>query len=234
VAHTKRKTQQERRQATQSAVLSAALEVLVADGYQKFSANRVATRAGVSRGALERYYPTKNELLVAATKHAMDIAVARAEQQAKRCERPTVERFLVDSEHFYFRPLYRANLELAIAAASDPALWKLHRPIIIRARKKLDHIWVDTLTAAGCTRRSAERFILLTHYLLRGLFVAETWLPYKTDRRAVFDDWLALAPMALALWDGANGDRGRPTAQESSKQKRSGQLHKKKHQSFFI
>ena len=215
MAYVKRKTQKERRQLTQSAVLSAALEVLIDDGYLKFSANRVAARARVSRGALERYYPTKNKLLVAATKYAMDIAVARAERQASRGVKPTIERFLIDSEQFYFRPLYRANLELAIAAAGDPALWKLHRPIIVRARKKLDRVWVDTLTAAGCTRRSAERFILLTHYLLRGLFVVETWLPYKTDRQAVVDDWLALAPAAFKLWDRAHRGKGQPKIGET-------------------
>ena len=40
------------------------------------SAAQVATRAGVSRGALERYFPTKNDLLVAVTQHVMDAGVA--------------------------------------------------------------------------------------------------------------------------------------------------------------
>jgi AcrR family transcriptional regulator len=62
-----RRTQEERRRATQAAVLASALEVLIDDGYAHFSATVVAARAGVSRGALERYFPTKNDLLVAVT-----------------------------------------------------------------------------------------------------------------------------------------------------------------------
>jgi AcrR family transcriptional regulator len=192
-----RRTQQQRRQATQAAVLAAALDVLIADGYANFSASRVAARAGVSRGALERYFPTKNDLLVAATQHAMEAAVAHAQRLAARNGKPTVERFLLDSQHFFFGPLYRAMLELAIAAASDRALAKPHRPIVARARKSLNRIWLETLIAAGFSRRSAERFILLTHYLLRGLFVAETWLPYETNRRAVIKAWSELVPAVL-------------------------------------
>ena len=177
--------------------MAAALEVLIEHGYANFSASRVATRAGVSRGALERYFPTRNDLLVAATQHAMDAAVVHARGLADRNGRPTVERFLADSEHFFFRPLFRAMLELAIAAASDPALAKVHHPIVARARKTLNRIWLETLMAAGFPRQRAERFILLTHYLLRGLFVVQTWLPYQTNRRAVIKEWEALVPAVL-------------------------------------
>lgn len=192
-----RRTQAQRRQATQAAVLTAALDVLIDDGYANFSASRVAARAGVSRGALERYFPTKNDLLVAATQHAMDAAVVHAERLASGGGRRSVEQFLRNSEHFFFGPLYRAMLELAIAAASDRALAKPHRPIVARARKSLNRIWLESLSAAGFPRKRAERFILLTHYLLRGLFVVDTWLPYETNRRAVIKMWSALVPAVL-------------------------------------
>ncbi len=194
-----RRTQAQRRQATQAAVLGAALDVLVADGFAHFSAARVAARAGVSRGALERYFPTRNALLVAVTDHAMATAVAHARHLASRAGERTIERFLADSEHFFFSPVYRAMLELAIAAASDPDLARRHRPIVARARRSLNGIWLDSLTAAGFARAAAERFILLTHYLLRGVFLVDTWLPYRTNRRAVLEAWSALAPAILDL-----------------------------------
>ena len=129
----------------------------------------------------------------------METAVAHAERLAAGNGAHTVERFLRDSEHFFFGPLYRAMLELAIAAASDKALAKPHRPIVRRARKSLNRIWLDRLSTAGFPRHRAERFILLTHYLLRGLFVVDTWLPYETNRRAVIKEWSALVPAVLGL-----------------------------------
>jgi hypothetical protein len=129
----------------------------------------------------------------------MATAVAHAERLAARGGKRTIEQFLLDSEHFFFSPVYRAMLELAIAAASDAALGKHHRPIVARARRRLDRIWLDSLDAAGFPRRSAQRFIQLTDYLLRGVFVVSTWLPYKTNRRAVLKTWAALAPAILDL-----------------------------------
>jgi len=194
-----RKTQEQRRQATQAAVLAAALAVLIDEGYANFSASAVAARAGVSRGALERYFPTKNDLLVAVTQHAMDTAVAHAERLAARGGKRTIEQFLLDSEHFFFSPVYRAMMELAIAAASDKALAQPYRPIVARARGRLNRIWRDSLEAAGFSRASADRFIVLTHYLLRGVFMVDTWLPYNPNRRAVIKTWSALAPAILGL-----------------------------------
>ncbi len=74
-----RRTQKQRRRETQEAVLSAAVQVLIEDGYAKFSASRVAAKARVSRGAQEHYFPTKNALVAAAALHAMKEAVKHAE-----------------------------------------------------------------------------------------------------------------------------------------------------------
>ena len=195
----KSRTQAQRRTGTKAAVLAATLEVLVSDGYVKLNSVRVAARAGVSRGALERYFPTKADLLMAATVYALDAAVTSAERLAARTNQHTIEQFLRDSERFFFSPAYRALIELAIAVASDPGLSSWHRRVVARARRRLNRIWIGSLKAAGFQTGSAERFILLTHYLLRGVFLVDSWLPYKANRKAVLDTWLELAPSILGL-----------------------------------
>jgi AcrR family transcriptional regulator len=195
----KRKTQAQRRAETRSAVLAAAIEVLIRNGYTNFSSVRVASRAGVSRGALERYFPTKAKLLIAATGYSLDTAVSYAERLAAQANEHTIEQFLRDSEHFFFSPAYRALIELAIGVANDPDLASRHRLIVARARRRLNRIWLDSLQASGFSAESAERFILLTHYLLRGVFLVESWLPYKPNRKAVLETWSALAPAVLGL-----------------------------------
>jgi AcrR family transcriptional regulator len=196
-----RRTQAERRSKTQAAILSASLQILIEDGYARFSASRVAGRAGVSRGAQEHYFPTKNDLIAAATKHAMREAVEHAQLLARTAtpSEDPIEKFLVDSEHFFFRPTFRAMVEIMIAARSDRALAKVVNPIVQDAREVLNGIWTDTLDAAGYSRDSAQQFIEITHYLLRGLFLVSTWLPYKLDRAEVIETWRKLAPAALRL-----------------------------------
>jgi len=196
-----RKTQDQRRRETQDAVLSAAVQVLIEAGYSQFSAAHVASRAGVSRGALERYFPTKNDLLLAVTQYVMDRAVSDTKLLAAKGPKQSdpVNRFLLDSEHFFFSPVYRGMIELAIAASADSDLTAAHDAIVLRARKELDRIWLDTLMAPDFPQENVELFIHLTHYFLRGVFLASTWLPYTPNRRALIEAWSALAPAVFRL-----------------------------------
>jgi AcrR family transcriptional regulator len=194
-----RRTQIERRNHTQAAILSAALRILSQEGYAAFSASRVAVRAGVSRGALEHYFPKKNDLIAAATRHTMRLAVDHARSLARTATTSSdpIAKFLSDSEHFFFRPVFRAMIEIMIAARSDRSLARIVNPIVQDARRVLNGIWTDTLDAAGYPRENAQRFIELTHYLMRGLFLVTNWLPYQIDRAVVVDIWQRLAPKVL-------------------------------------
>src|SRR5271156_2133541 len=111
-----RRTQAARRSQTQAAILSASLRVLIEEGYAGFSASRVAARARVSRGAQEHYYPKKNDLIAAATRFAMQEAVHHAESLAKTAAQSSdpISKFLSDSEHFFFTPVFRAMIEIMI------------------------------------------------------------------------------------------------------------------------
>ena len=217
--HTRRRTQVERRKETQAAILSASIELLAEKGYAGFSASRVAARAGVSRGAQEHYFPKKRDLVAASTRYAMAEAVEHARSlacDASKSKDP-IQKFLLDSEHFFFRPVYRAMIELMIAARSDRALMRIVHPIAQDARHVLNGIWTDTLGAAGYPRHNAQRFIELTHYLLRGLFLVTNWLPYHIDRAEVIDVWHRLAPTILDLIGPAGSERhSSPKARRSA------------------
>jgi len=194
-----RRTHQERRRATRAAIMDASLRLLAESGYAKFSASRVAAMAGISRGAREHYFRTKNDLIVATLEQAMSEAVAHARSLAQDAGRSAdpVAKFLADSGHFFFSRRYRALIEIMVAARSEPALLRLWNPLVRKARRQLNEIWTDTLAKAGHEPRVARRFIELTHYLMRGLTLAGTWLPYDIDRTAVMRTWHALAPALL-------------------------------------
>src|SRR3546814_9174202 len=54
---------QERSKATVEAILIAATQVLIEDGYERATTARVAERAGVSVGSLYQYFPNKEALV---------------------------------------------------------------------------------------------------------------------------------------------------------------------------
>lgn len=59
----RKRPRQNRSRATVDAILEATAQVLVEDGYDKTSTNRVAERAGVSIGSLYQYFPGKEALV---------------------------------------------------------------------------------------------------------------------------------------------------------------------------
>jgi AcrR family transcriptional regulator len=196
-----RKTQARRRSESQALILSASLHSLAEKGYAGFSASGVAAMAGVSRGAQEHYFRTKGDLIAAATRLAMAEAVeyARTLAQTATQSADPIDKFLADSEHFFFTPVFQAMIEIMIAGRSNRALSRIVNPIVLDARQALNNIWTDRLGAAGYPRASAQQFIELTHYLLRGVFLVSNWLPYPIDRSEVIDVWRRAAPAILKL-----------------------------------
>lgn len=62
-ANPRKTPEQDRSRATVEAIVEAAAHILVKYGYDAFTTNRVAERAGVSIGSLYQYFPNKDALL---------------------------------------------------------------------------------------------------------------------------------------------------------------------------
>lgn len=186
-----RRTQEQRRHDTRNAVLKAAMKILVEDGYEKFTTTRVAKVAGVSRGAQENYFRTKNELIVAATRYTL----ARAEEEARHLaarnagSSDPVEAFLENSKSFYLSPTYLALMEMVAVSRRDPALSKLNTPVVRQFRAAVDDVWIDALCAAGYEREGVQSFVKITHYILRGMALASVFQPKKPEFPALLDEW---------------------------------------------
>ncbi|MBV8412094.1 MAG: TetR family transcriptional regulator [Alphaproteobacteria bacterium] len=61
----RKQASQERSRATVDALIEATARILVRDGFDKASTNRIAEQAGVSIGSLYQYYPSKEALVAA-------------------------------------------------------------------------------------------------------------------------------------------------------------------------
>lgn len=121
---TTRRTQAERREATQAAILDATIECLIEEGYASTTTTKVVERAGVSRGAQVHHFPTKASLVAAAVAHLADL---RAEEIAAELDGlPKGKRRLGAALdllwHVHNGPLFEAALELWVAARTDPEL----------------------------------------------------------------------------------------------------------------
>jgi AcrR family transcriptional regulator len=85
----RRKPKQDRAKATEQAILAAAAQILVKDGYDRASTNRIARRAGVSIGSLYQYYPSKEALVSALlAQHVEEMLGLLLETAARTADAP--------------------------------------------------------------------------------------------------------------------------------------------------
>jgi AcrR family transcriptional regulator len=120
-----RRTQAERRSATRTALLDAAIECLVEEGYANTTTRRIAERAGVTSGALQHHFASKAELLGQAIRHVRkgfgQEMLAHGPPDAPsiqaRCEQ-TLDRMW----QVFRGPFFQASTELLVAARTDADL----------------------------------------------------------------------------------------------------------------
>jgi AcrR family transcriptional regulator len=77
---------QRRKDARPQELLDAALALFVEKGFAATRSEEVATRAGVAKGTLYRYYPSKGELLQAVVHENLGVHIAESAAQAAQYE----------------------------------------------------------------------------------------------------------------------------------------------------
>jgi len=191
----RRRTQQERTAATRAQLLGAAIEQLAEEGYGRTTTVDVAQRAGVSRGALVHHFPTRSDLVVGAHEYLCDRRLAELEDAIGRLSASDdrVSAF-VDLMWSTFRgPLFLAQLELWIAARTDPALHARLYPLERGFGKRL---W-DLCAEALGDHPGAGPFYELTKQIMRGMAVERLLKPDEIERTECVERWKALAVAVL-------------------------------------
>src|SRR5881275_3243291 len=115
----------EQRVATRTAILDAAGECLVEDGYPALTTRRVAERAAVAQSTLMHHFPTREALLVEAVSQlALELADAALEDVPITDVRSRGRREAVLDEvwRVFTSPQALAAAQLWFAASAEPEL----------------------------------------------------------------------------------------------------------------
>ncbi|MEU8999899.1 TetR/AcrR family transcriptional regulator [Streptomyces caniferus] len=118
--------QQERSRATRLKLLEAAVSCLAERGWSGSTVSVVAERAGVSRGAAQHHFRTREDLFTAAVEHVAEKrqgavkAVARNLPPAGSVARTWI--IVEELVGLYTGPLFRAALHLWVAASDEEPL----------------------------------------------------------------------------------------------------------------
>ncbi|MEV6428995.1 TetR/AcrR family transcriptional regulator [Nocardia sp. NPDC051463] len=126
-----RETQAQRRARMRTRLLDAAVESLVAVGYAGTTTLEVQKRAGVPRGTLQHYFPTRADLLAGAVEHVAEhrfLQLTR-EFEAIPAESDRLETAVELTMRMLSGPTFLAALEMWVGARTDPELLAAFLPL---------------------------------------------------------------------------------------------------------
>lgn len=183
---------QDRSRATRQRLLEAAVSCLAEHGWAGSTVSAVAERAGVSRGAAQHHFPTREDLFTAAVEY-----VAEERSAALRAlpvqDRAAVVAALVD---LYTGPLFRAALQLWVAASNEEQLRPRVTELEARVGRETHRIAI-TLLRADESRPGVRETVQGLLDMARGLGLANVLTDDTARRGRVVAQWAALLDEAL-------------------------------------
>jgi AcrR family transcriptional regulator len=188
---TGRAPQQGRGWATRSRLLESAVTCLAELGWSGATVAVVAERAGVSRGATQHYFPTREDLFTAALEHMADIRLAEILRGAARLPAGGSERtrdVVALLVRLYTGPLFRAALQIWAAAAASEALRDLVLPLEARLGREAHKAAIGLLGAQE-SRPGVHEAVQATLDLARGLGLADTLADDSRRRERIISQW---------------------------------------------
>ena len=193
-----REPRQDRSRATRELLLATAVDCLAELGWAGTTMTVVAERAGVSRGSAQYHFGTREDLVTAAVAHisAQRLAQMRREATALPGGPPRTEAVLRILVRLYTGPLFRAALQLWVAASADGALRARVAPLEVRLGREAHRIAVELL-GADEGRPGVRETVQATLDLLRGLGLADLLADDSARRARLLRQWARTLEAAL-------------------------------------
>lgn len=193
-----REPQQDRSRATRAKLLEAAITSLAELGYHASTVAIVAERAGVSRGAAQHHFPTRDALFTAALEHVTRV---RAEELRRELggisgAHPSTAAVVDMTFALYSGTLFRAALALWVAAAAEPALRDQIVPLEARIGREI-HGVVVSLLGVDERRPGVRETVQATLDLARGLGLANLLTDDSRRRNRIAAQWARTLELAL-------------------------------------
>jgi AcrR family transcriptional regulator len=200
-----REPRQDRSRATRARLLESAVTCLAELGWSGATVAVVAEHAGVSRGATQHYFPTREDLFTAALEHMADVRLAEIRREAARLPGGPASRtkdvvgLLV---RLYTGPLFRAALQVWAAASASEFLRALVLPLEARLGREAHRAALELLGADESVPGVHEA-VQATLDLARGLGLADTLADDSRRRERVIAQWAAMLDAVIPAGNAA-------------------------------
>ncbi|AOW93145.1 TetR family transcriptional regulator [Rhodococcus sp. WMMA185] len=203
---------QDRSRVTRRHLLEETIDCLAEQGWAATTVSLVAQRAGVSRGAAQHHFPTREDLFTAALEVMFEARMEQARREAT--DLPTgagrTEAVVSRLVEYYTGTLFKAALQVWTAAAADPELRARILPLEERFgrvahRTAVEHLGFDDGDPI------AHGLVQATLDLARGLGLADVLTDDSKRRAEVVRNWAAQLDAALPRGESAEPPCDRAT-----------------------
>lgn len=193
-----REPAQERSRTTRRRLLDAAVECLAELGWSGSTIAIVAQRAGVSRGAAQHHFPTRDEMYTAAIRHVAETRITELRDAVRRLPKgeartEALVELLVD---LYAGPSFRAALQLWVQASTDERLRERVVPLEEHVGWVAHQAALDALDAHE-DEPGVREIVQATLDLARGLGLAGLLTDDANRRKHVVRTWARVIETSL-------------------------------------
>jgi AcrR family transcriptional regulator len=193
-----REPKQDRSRVTRQRLLEAPIDSLAEQGWSATTVGVVAERAGVSRGATQHHFPTREDLITGALEYMFDTRMDHARREAQEIPpgpgrtKLVVERLV----EYYTGPMFKAALQVWTAASADPELRDRIVPLEERFGRRAHSMAVETL-GVDDNDPVTHRLVQATLDLARGLGLADVLTDDARRRVEIVRAWADVLDASL-------------------------------------
>ncbi|MDT7725679.1 MAG: hypothetical protein QOI21_2255 [Actinomycetota bacterium] len=193
-----REPRQERSRTTRRRLIEAAVECIAELGWHGTTVAVIAQRAGVSRGAAQHHFPTRENLVAAAVEHVGEVQLLVLRERADDLPSgPGRTEHVVDMLlNLYSGPLFQAALHLWVAASTDEGLRRTLVPLEAVVGREAHRMAVELL-GVDETHPGVREMVQATLDLARGLGLANLLTDDTKRRRQIVLQWSRILEPAM-------------------------------------
>jgi AcrR family transcriptional regulator len=193
-----REPKQDRSRVTRQRLLEATIDSLAEQGWVATTVGVVAERAGVSRGATQHHFPTREDLITGALEYMFDTRMDSARREAQEIPAGPVRTKLVVERlvEYYTGPMFKAALQVWTAASADPELRDRIVPLEERFGRRAHKMAVENL-GVDDNDPVTHRLVQATLDLARGLGLADVLTDDARRRAEVVRSWAEVLDASL-------------------------------------
>jgi AcrR family transcriptional regulator len=189
---------QDRSRATRRRLLETTIRCVATYGFPTSTVGFIAAQAGISRGAVQHHFRTREDLILAALEHMFTERLALLDAMPERDGPDRIHAVVADLVEAIGGELFRAALQVWTVAAADPDVRAAVLPLERHFARGV-HERAVRLLRVDDSDPSTRALIQATLDMARGLALADVLTDDSKRRARVVQAWSA---QLTAAWGG--------------------------------